>query len=783
MKKKIIQVGLGLVATLALFACQKSETPQLFCVENGDGLWGYINLKGEYVIPPQFKDALPFSDEGLALVRTADKSRRLGFIDKKGRFKIAPEFIDALPFVKGVAIVVKEGTHPMIINTSGKVMRELKEVDAIQMFSSDGLALYSKSYKVGYLNTTGRIVVEAKYEMGSFFTEGLAIVSDSSKFCKVINRKGKVVAEINLSNRNIQDISPYLDGLAMIQSRDNDYVTYVNTAGKEVVPHAFSSGPFYEGLAPVVISENPIIGGLMNKKGEIILQTPGMIIGTVSSGLAPYEVDERFGYLDKKGNIRILPQYDLASPFYGDIAIVKKNEGYGIINKKGEFLVYPKFESIIIPSLLVDFGYDGYGYGEDITEEYLFCESDYTDLESVVQHFTEHISGDCVFGLQLGQGPETLTSNDSNLKRYSWNPMKYYLDGKQPINGDVELSDLTYLFEKGKGTRPPVFPEETVSQPWPMEGIKEITYEYDLSGKAYGKEEMLSRKMEEAMVAQGASVTRDDKSEVLQITIPSKGGEAVTVKVDYGKRGRVPIQIKCPLVAEISILDGAEITPEYVWLVSGGLWLNNPWGYDSDGYEFSKDKTCRITDISGTEISGKYAIVNGTKLLLRNEKGEIISFDLDLGKELIIKGEMPYFAQNGTKYDELMRQAFSPQSGCGFYDINTKTGENVHLDFDYYHCNWSQNGVVAKVIKGKNDKEISLIITQYPVSKDNKYESFAEIMAKPPVRTITLFVKNENQLFDESGKQVATGSSRWPRDGIKLTGKGDDWFLGEYGQE
>lgn len=66
-----------------------------------DGKWGYINLKGEEVIPCQFSDAFPpgqFS-EGLACVvddrNEADKklwNRRVGFINKKGEFVITGDY-------------------------------------------------------------------------------------------------------------------------------------------------------------------------------------------------------------------------------------------------------------------------------------------------------------------------------------------------------------------------------------------------------------------------------------------------------------------------------------------------------------------------------------------------------------------------------------------------------------------------------------------------------------------------------------------------------------------
>ena len=43
--------------------------------------WGYIDKKGKIVIPIQYDDAWPFSDNGLARVKVNGK---WGYIDKKG---------------------------------------------------------------------------------------------------------------------------------------------------------------------------------------------------------------------------------------------------------------------------------------------------------------------------------------------------------------------------------------------------------------------------------------------------------------------------------------------------------------------------------------------------------------------------------------------------------------------------------------------------------------------------------------------------------------------------
>ena len=56
--------------------------------------WGYIDLKGTYVVNPQFESAHSF-DGGLAIVR---KGTKWGYIDKKGSIVINPQFDSAENF-------------------------------------------------------------------------------------------------------------------------------------------------------------------------------------------------------------------------------------------------------------------------------------------------------------------------------------------------------------------------------------------------------------------------------------------------------------------------------------------------------------------------------------------------------------------------------------------------------------------------------------------------------------------------------------------------------------
>lgn len=74
-------------------------------------------------------------------------------------------------------------------------------------------------------------------------------------------------------------------------------------------------------------------------------------VGTVdhiykfSEDLARFEVDGKWGYMDKKGNIIIEPKFDFAFDFRRDLARVIVDNKYGFIDKKGEYFLKPTIDA------------------------------------------------------------------------------------------------------------------------------------------------------------------------------------------------------------------------------------------------------------------------------------------------------------------------------------------------------------------------------------------------------------------------------------------------------
>ncbi|RXT04536.1 WG repeat-containing protein [Ammoniphilus sp. CFH 90114] len=156
--------------------------------------WGYVNRKGDIVVPPQYDRVHNFS-HGLALV---EKDYNLSFIDKNGKVVVSlPPHSWAEPFSDGVALVQIGGTVKYI-DPTGKAVLTLPNNGNTYSSFSEGLEVVglSEGEQYGYMNKSGKIVIPAKFSNASPFVEGLAVVSLPDKDGEgLIDATGKLVIQ------------------------------------------------------------------------------------------------------------------------------------------------------------------------------------------------------------------------------------------------------------------------------------------------------------------------------------------------------------------------------------------------------------------------------------------------------------------------------------------------------------------------------------------------------------------------------------------------------------
>nr|WP_288690200.1 WG repeat-containing protein [uncultured Anaerotignum sp.] len=228
-----------------------------------EGKCGYVNTKGEEVIPFSFYTAAPFS-EGLAAVGVdlpkeegrQSAETRYGYIDKTGGWVIEPKYRNAYAFQDGLAKVADTDRN------------------------------------IGYIDKTGKEVIPLRYNKITDFWNGKAFAQEKSGEVFLIDRTGKKLKSI-ITGEYMRE---HGNGIISIE------------VDEQVAPGRVEYVRLY-------FDEN---GRVSEKDAEWRMR--------LSEGLAPYQDEKtgKYGYVGEDGTWVIAPTFDFARDFEDGYAVVSK---------------------------------------------------------------------------------------------------------------------------------------------------------------------------------------------------------------------------------------------------------------------------------------------------------------------------------------------------------------------------------------------------------------------------------------------------------------------------
>ena len=193
----------------------------------------------------------------------------------------------------------------------------------------------------GFIDVSGKMVIQPQYQSASNFSENRALVRtpepDPQILC--IDSSGKTVFKLSPDWIYMAD---YKEGLARLKDKNLNMYGYLDLNGNVAIPFKYSSaGAFHDGLASVEIKKDDKFQyGFINKKGETVIPMDGNMKFGFSDGMAEVRVwgkDGRagFGYIDTTGKIVIEPKYRKVGSFSEGYAFVVDGEQLQIIGKDG----------------------------------------------------------------------------------------------------------------------------------------------------------------------------------------------------------------------------------------------------------------------------------------------------------------------------------------------------------------------------------------------------------------------------------------------------------------
>ena len=361
---KLICTSLILLACLGTQEHSQAQnaSENLLPIQQG-GKWGYINRSGEVVIKAQFDSAEPFA-EGLAFVRYPPRKKPskpgelvegMGYIDQTGKVVIeldGPLHLNGESFSEGLTKYwtwdAGKGNLYGYIDTSGKIQIKARFTDAWSFV--DGLAAVCIEWqKCGFINKAGDFVIEPKYRVTMAFSEGLALAG-LEEYLKIgfVNKSGEMVIEPQFHNTGTR----FNEGLAVV-AYPHGKSGYINHEGVIVIPMQFQMAqPFSDGLAAVRVESK---WGYIDKTGKFVIEPQFVGAGPFSEGLAAVsshdflsasrgldtEATATSGFIDKKGKMVFSLPFDTATPFVNGISRVRVDIKSGYIDKMGKYIWQP----------------------------------------------------------------------------------------------------------------------------------------------------------------------------------------------------------------------------------------------------------------------------------------------------------------------------------------------------------------------------------------------------------------------------------------------------------
>ena len=353
------------------------------------GMWGYINLQGEWIVAPKYKQTYSFSGD-YAVVK--DLYEDYAYINRAGEevitavekqpLKEASAFSDG---IASVTIPLDYVQKSLYINTEGKTVLNIKKfpvTKGVNYKTLKYLELASpfRNGKAVVMRTTNATLVatnedrypemayvidsagvaQASFPSGmdaspaGFDDNMLVVVKNGEGLYGLVSETGAIVAPCIY-----QSIAHCEGGMYLVQDAEGLY-GYMNKSGHRVIGCIYEKAlPFSEGLAAVYDGKG---WGFINDIGEVVIPCEFDDVaalktgysgddadkGAFGSGIAVVRVGVYWGLIDQEGEIIMAAEAEecpVMAVSSGYISF-KLNGSYGVITTEGKYVLLPAYGAI-----------------------------------------------------------------------------------------------------------------------------------------------------------------------------------------------------------------------------------------------------------------------------------------------------------------------------------------------------------------------------------------------------------------------------------------------------
>lgn len=348
--------------------------------------YGYISNKGKIILDVEYNEInrvteidseneiylLAFKNGQAGLYKNSEQILKHGYeeieYNKSNEIFIVQKLSkQGITNKQGKEIIPIEYNYIMISGNKINAQKEEKlyifDIQGKQEETSDNLTILStenENYSIimdendrfGVIDKDGNTIIESQYQYIEYYFENYFIVTKDGKTGIIDSNNNQ---KVDFKYDTIQVIENTKVLQAIISSSDT--IELYNTK-IEKISSTKSGNISVENDYIKVLSEKE--RNYFDKNGNVLNNTA---IFTESS-LFAFSKDEKWGFADKDGNIKVEPNYDMVTELnkYG-FAGIKKDEKWGVINSEGTVIVEPLYSiewnepDFIGQYLKLNFGY------------------------------------------------------------------------------------------------------------------------------------------------------------------------------------------------------------------------------------------------------------------------------------------------------------------------------------------------------------------------------------------------------------------------------------------
>ena len=321
------------------------ESVYLVAFKNGQA--GLFKNKSK-VLENEYED-IQFDNINNLLI--LQRNGKQGVSDLDGKKIIQLEYDNII--ITGNSINAQKGDEVTVFNSEGEKLKNSNFISVLETDNKNYFITIDKNENYGVIDKDDNVIIDNKYTFIDYLFDNYFVAQNEQKI-GIVDDKGKEVIKFDY------DVLQKIEGTDLIQGIKNENIDLIDKNMKKILTMK---------NAQIDIKENYI--KIYNFEDRKYLQYDGKEVSNINvikeAKLFAKKSNNKWGFVDKNGNIKIQYTYDMVTELneYG-YAGIKLNGKWGVINSEGKIIQEPIYDlQELEPQFIGKYYKVDLGYGEN----------------------------------------------------------------------------------------------------------------------------------------------------------------------------------------------------------------------------------------------------------------------------------------------------------------------------------------------------------------------------------------------------------------------------------